>query len=176
MTRRAVFQQIVLTALMFVSAHSILMPPASAAPNRHSPKGYSQNMTPGMPAANGICGILSHLLIRFLSEDTNLKSGQVQFPADDIHFVICDETPNLSYTIEKFMQCTGNPVPWVNVLNLLGDPNTILSLNYGKYLVKDRKNAEACLRRDRHYGVSDPCRVVDVGLAIRQGLGWEIFT
>jgi len=170
MTRRAVFQQIVLTALKFLSAHSILLPPASAAPYRYTPKGHHQNMTPGMSAVDGTGGILTDFLIRYLTGDTNLKSRQVQSEANDIRFVICDETPGLSYKIENFTQCTGNPVPWVNVAKLSGT-TMIISMHCGNSVISIRQTTgEIFQRKDLLYSAIDLRGVIDAGMTIRKEL------
>ena len=168
MTRRAVFQQIVLTAPKFLSAHPILPPPASAAPNRYTLNGHHQNLTPGMSAVNGTCGILSHLIIRFLIGDTNLKSSQVQSLANDIRFVICDETPRLSVQNREFHAMHRKSGAMGQCRQLFGT-TTIISMHYGNSMISIRQNAErSSNERISIYSAIDLRGVVDAGMAIRQ--------
>lgn len=129
-------------------------------------------MTPGMSAVNSTGGILTDFLIRYLTGNANLKSSQMQSQANAIHFAIGDKTPNLSYIIEKenFTQCTGNPVPWINIAKLSGT-TMIISMHCGNSVISIRQTTgEIFQRKDLLYSAIDLRGVIDAGMTIRKEL------
>jgi hypothetical protein len=159
----------VLVALIFFLALSVLLPPASAAANWYNSSWlYRQNITINHSA---VSDTLTNFPVLINISSTYLKSSPVQSNGNDILFTFSDGTTKLPHEIENFTQSTGNSVAGVNVSDLTSTPNTTISMHYGNLTVSTRQNAEEVfLRSDLLYGASDLRGVVDVGTANQKEL------
>jgi hypothetical protein len=171
-SRHPVSPWIVLIALIFLPALSVLLTPASAAANRYDPRRpCRQNITISMSAVDGTRGTLTNFPVLINSSDTNLKSGRVQPDGNDICFTSSDKTTRLPHKTGNFTQSTGNPVAWASVSDITSTPTTTISLYYGNLTVSNQQNAEAVFSRsDLLYGANDLPGVADIGMAVRKDL------
>ena len=132
----------VLVALIFFLALSVLPPPATAAANWYNISWpYRQNITINKAYVNGTGITLTNFPVLVSITDTYLTSSLVQSNGNDIVFTASDGTTKLSHEIESFTQGTGTLVAWVNVPSLPNSTNTTIYMYYGNLTVSNQQNA-----------------------------------
>jgi hypothetical protein len=112
-TRLPVSRRIVLVALIFFLALSVLLPPASAAANWYNSCWlYRQNISINHSA---VSGAPTDFPVLINISNPNLESSTVQSNGNNILFTTSDGTTKLPPEIENFTQSTGTLVAWVQM-------------------------------------------------------------
>jgi PKD repeat protein len=138
-TRLPISRRMVLLALIFLLALSVLLPPAAAA-WYDSNWLYRQNITINKVYVNGTGITLTNFPVLVNIQDTNLISN-AQSNGNDILFTASDGVTILNYEIENFTQSSGNLIAWVKVPSVYNTTNTTFYMYYGNPSASNQQNA-----------------------------------